>query len=228
MTCDIDELHLLGIICSRDSVLAQGDLRPEEVDSQLEGTSKSDHDVGGSSDGRACSPNYAVSPQELSLRLHELIESSFEERIAELEAALEASQKKLRFLLLENDNCQRDSIGAIASTSSDQENPTLPDETSETDRPLVADLVGASLSAYKEAREEIIGISEFDGADQTESRYRIEHTEMESHSLQEDDQINWRDNLSTNKADEGRYSDTLLHENDKTSMEWTPRSWGSS
>lgn len=218
----------LGIICSYESVLAQGDLRPEEVDSQLEGTLKSNHDVSGSSDSQACSPNYAVSSQELSLRLHELIESRLEERIAELEAALEASQKKLQFLLLENKNCQRASIGAIASTSSDQENPTLPDETCETNMHLVADLLGGSLDAYKEAREEITGKSELDGADHTLNGYSIKHTEVEQHSPQEDDQINWGVNLSTNKADEGRYSGSLLHENHETNMEWTPRSWGPS
>ncbi|XP_056165826.1 uncharacterized protein LOC115671750 isoform X2 [Syzygium oleosum] len=114
------ELNMKLTSVKNTSDFVEGDLRPEEVDSQLEGTSKSDHDVRESSDGRACSPNYAVSPQELSFRLHELIESRLEERIAELEAALEASQKKLRFLLLENENRQRDSIGAIASTSSDQ------------------------------------------------------------------------------------------------------------
>ncbi|KAF8040387.1 hypothetical protein BT93_B2580 [Corymbia citriodora subsp. variegata] len=127
------ELERLQLDTKLTSVKNTSDFVEEGVDSQLEGTLKSDHDVSGSSDGQACSPNYAVPPQQLSLRLHELIESRLEERIAELEAALEASREKLQFLLLENENCQRDSIGAIASTSSDQGNPTLPNETCETD-----------------------------------------------------------------------------------------------
>ncbi|XP_048135951.1 uncharacterized protein LOC115755804 [Rhodamnia argentea] len=222
------ELNMKLTSVKNTSDFVEGDLRPEEVDSHIEGALKSNHDVSGSSDSQACSPNYAVSPQELSFRLHELIESRLEERIAELEAALEASQKKLRFLLLENENCQRDSIGTIASPLSDQENPASPGVTFETDGPSVADTLGEYLDAYKEAREETTGICELDGTDQTHSRHSIDQTEMESHCLQEDDQINWGDNLSTNKADEGRHSESLLHENDKTSMEWTPKSWGSS
>ncbi|KAL3751516.1 hypothetical protein ACJRO7_012362 [Eucalyptus globulus] len=182
------ELNVKLTSVKNASDFVEGDLRPGGVDSQLESKLKSDHNVSGSSDGRPCSPNYAVSPQDLSLRLHELIESRHEERIAELEAALEASQKKLQFLLFENENCQRDSIGAIASTSSDQESPalpndtceaiaptssdqespTLPNDTCETDGPLVAELLGESLDAYKEARGESTGISQLDGEDQTQ------------------------------------------------------------
>ena len=39
--------------------------------------------------------NYAVSPRQLSLRLHELLQSQLEERIKELEAALHQSHQKL-------------------------------------------------------------------------------------------------------------------------------------
>lgn len=43
-------------------------------------------------------PNYAVSPRELSIKLHEVIESRLEERIRELETALQNSQNWLQFL----------------------------------------------------------------------------------------------------------------------------------
>lgn len=43
-------------------------------------------------------PNYAVSPRELSIKLHEVIESRLEERIGELETALQNSQNWLQFL----------------------------------------------------------------------------------------------------------------------------------
>lgn len=42
--------------------------------------------------------NYAVSPRELSLRLHELIESRLQARIKELEIALESSEKEAQTL----------------------------------------------------------------------------------------------------------------------------------
>ncbi|MCI52128.1 hypothetical protein A2U01_0073372, partial [Trifolium medium] len=47
--------------------------------------------------------NYAVSPHELSLRLHEVIKNQLEERVKELEIALENSQRKVRFLESEHD-----------------------------------------------------------------------------------------------------------------------------
>ncbi|CAH9078611.1 unnamed protein product [Cuscuta europaea] len=42
--------------------------------------------------------NYAVSPRELCLRLHEVIESQLQERVRELETALENSQRKVRYM----------------------------------------------------------------------------------------------------------------------------------
>lgn len=60
--------------------------------------------------GRAETPpaNYAVSPRELSIRLHELIESQLEARIKELETALQINQNK--FLSLES-LCNDSSLG---------------------------------------------------------------------------------------------------------------------
>ena len=48
--------------------------------------------------------NKGVSPQELSLRLYEVVESRLEARIMELEAALEAREKKVRLMDLEMKN----------------------------------------------------------------------------------------------------------------------------
>ncbi|KAJ6429535.1 hypothetical protein OIU84_021022 [Salix udensis] len=64
--------------------------------------SDSDDDAGGSSTNPIDTANYAVSPKELSLRLHEVIQSRLVVRIVELEAALENSQKRL--LALESDS----------------------------------------------------------------------------------------------------------------------------
>lgn len=64
--------------------------------------SDSDDDTGGSSTNPIDTANYAVSPKELSLRLHEVIQSRLVVRIVELEAALENSQKRL--LALESDS----------------------------------------------------------------------------------------------------------------------------
>ncbi|KAJ6768402.1 hypothetical protein OIU74_022130 [Salix koriyanagi] len=64
--------------------------------------SDSDDDAGGSSTNPIDTANYIVSPKELSLRLHEVIQSRLAVRIMELEAALEYSQKRL--LALESDS----------------------------------------------------------------------------------------------------------------------------
>ncbi|CAH9102465.1 unnamed protein product [Cuscuta epithymum] len=49
------------------------------------------------------SANYAVSPRELCLRLHEVIESQLQERVRELETALENSQRKVRYMEVEEE-----------------------------------------------------------------------------------------------------------------------------
>ncbi|ERN07512.1 uncharacterized protein LOC18435748 [Amborella trichopoda] len=70
---------------------------------------------------------HAVSPRELSVRLHQVIQSRLEQRIVELETALELSQKRLQSL--ENDRPEIDvSFGqklfSSSEVSSTQESPT--------------------------------------------------------------------------------------------------------
>lgn len=48
--------------------------------------------------------NYAVSPHELTLRLHEVIQSRLEGCVQELEIALENSQRKLRLMESEHES----------------------------------------------------------------------------------------------------------------------------
>ncbi|KAJ6318059.1 hypothetical protein OIU76_013577 [Salix suchowensis] len=64
--------------------------------------SDSDDDADGSSTNPIDTANYTVSPKELSLRLHEVIQSRLVVRIVELEAALENSQKRLLALELDS------------------------------------------------------------------------------------------------------------------------------
>ncbi|RAL41138.1 hypothetical protein DM860_017687 [Cuscuta australis] len=56
------------------------------------------------------SANYAVSPRELTLRLHEVIESQLQERVRELEAALENSQRKARCIEEEEEEEEEEAI----------------------------------------------------------------------------------------------------------------------
>ncbi|KAJ9554276.1 hypothetical protein OSB04_018321 [Centaurea solstitialis] len=79
--------------------MAEGDLNLDSLTWQLDSRSESDHGDNNESTSRPVfTPNYAVSPLDLRLRLHELIESELRARIEELEAVLENqnSQSKPR------------------------------------------------------------------------------------------------------------------------------------
>ncbi|XP_073299690.1 uncharacterized protein [Primulina huaijiensis] len=90
------------------------------------------------------SAEYPISPRELSLRLHEVIQSRLEERVVELEAALANSQGK-------------DIIG----TSSSHDSPVPQDE----QKSVVLNLSRETLAAYTEAYEELMTVSESDDED---------------------------------------------------------------
>ncbi|KAI4340144.1 hypothetical protein MLD38_025010 [Melastoma candidum] len=94
-------------------------------------------------DGSSCSSiapsaNYSVSPRGLTLRLHEVIQSRLEERIQELELALENSQRKVR--LMESTQKSRSGRQFFNGMA----------------RPVVMNLSGEGLSTYDEACEEFV------------------------------------------------------------------------
>ncbi|KAF2294964.1 hypothetical protein GH714_029781 [Hevea brasiliensis] len=66
--------------------------------------SESDHDISGTSSAHTQTASGVLSPQELRLRLHKVIESRLRARIIELEAALEITQKRLHAIVLESDS----------------------------------------------------------------------------------------------------------------------------
>lgn len=73
------------------------------VNEQPYNLSESDNDLSGTSSAHTRAATGAVSPQDLSLRLHGVIQSRLRERITELEAALENTQKRLRAIAMESD-----------------------------------------------------------------------------------------------------------------------------
>ncbi|KAK1422297.1 hypothetical protein QVD17_25309 [Tagetes erecta] len=84
------------------------------------------------------SPNYSVCPRELSLRLHEVLQSQLEERIRELEAEIEARNQK---------------SWKDFSSSGDE---------NRVDEPVVLNLSGEALDAYNEACSEFAKFDELD------------------------------------------------------------------
>ncbi|XP_074565758.1 uncharacterized protein LOC141822220 [Curcuma longa] len=83
--------------------VADGELKAEKLPGMVsEDHSTSANESRSSSANLIHDANYSVSPCELSLRLHEVIQLRLQERIKELETALHQTQKQLR--LLESDH----------------------------------------------------------------------------------------------------------------------------
>lgn len=121
---------------------------------------KSDEDTSGTT--TPLPANYAVSPRELSLRLHEVIESRLEERVKELEIALENSQRKLQLMESEQRSYYKRNIHNYGQSSPFcRKNPlTYDDDCDPLGEPLVMNLSGEALDAYNEAYEELIKTDE--------------------------------------------------------------------
>lgn len=132
---------------------AQGELRADMVSGEDFVHPKSNEDA--NDDTTPLPGNYAVSPHELSLRLHEVIQSQLEERVKELEIALENSQRKVRLLESEDEgNFQK------ASSFTARGNPLTYEDCDPMSQPLILNLSGEALDAYNEAYEELIKINE--------------------------------------------------------------------
>ncbi|KAA8532898.1 hypothetical protein F0562_032985 [Nyssa sinensis] len=204
--------------------VVQGDLRLDVVNRQLGETSESDRDASGTSTNYTPIANYAVLPWELSLRLHEVIESRLEERIKELETALENSQKRVHSLESQRLISQKSLAYNEVESSSTPESPTFIDEGIDIDRPLVINLSGEALDAYNEAYEEMIRMTETD-QDTPDAICNSNHIENEM--LFEN--RNNGDNVSISESDvtEERWLRSLFQNKIRMWEEPTSRSQGS-
>ncbi|KAJ4824017.1 hypothetical protein Tsubulata_046177 [Turnera subulata] len=143
---------------------AQGELRPDMADLHALAQSESDQDA--SRTPTTHSANYAVSPRELSLRLHEVIQSRLEERVKELETALQDSQRKVQLMEFEHLNTQRKlSSNELRYSTADQQSPTSEKDYNIMNQPLVMNLAGEALDAYNEAYVELMKMNESDDED---------------------------------------------------------------
>ncbi|GFY98418.1 hypothetical protein Acr_12g0009590 [Actinidia rufa] len=139
-----------------------GDLKVDLM-MQLGGAqSESDSNVSGTSTNHTHTANYAISPRELSLRLHEVIESRLEARILELEAALQNSQNKVYSREWQRLVSPRGLAHGEVGSSSTLGSPIFANEVPEVDRPFVINLSGEALDAYNKAYEEIIRVMDTD------------------------------------------------------------------
>ncbi|XP_015883133.3 uncharacterized protein LOC107418941 isoform X1 [Ziziphus jujuba] len=157
---------------------AQGELRVDMIKGQAVDQPKSNPDE--TDPSTTChSGNYAVSPRELSLRLHEVIQSRLEERIDELEAALQNSERKVHLMESEHKNRREFSNNELRWSSS-RENSFSKEECITMTQPIVMNLSGEALDAYNEAYEELMKTSE---SEEEDSPCRVYENILGSHSL---------------------------------------------
>jgi hypothetical protein len=119
-------------------------------------------------DSRESSPdcthgsNYPVSPRDLSIRLHKVIQHRLEARIKELESAIaqKQTQPQLQIMATERIFSEQICSNSDSGSSSNQESPLFIQETSSLAEPYCLNLSGDALEAYDEAYEEFMRIAD--------------------------------------------------------------------
>ncbi|XP_057791851.1 uncharacterized protein LOC131008813 isoform X2 [Salvia miltiorrhiza] len=136
-----------------------------------------------SSTPRSCP--YPVSPRELSLRLHQVIQSRLEERIKELEMALQNSQRKMKYMESEHVHPWGEQSNSGTQNSSTHDSPIVRDGHESVDEPVIINLSGEALAAYNEAYDVFTKVSESDDEDFQagfENGYHAQYDLMGQHS----------------------------------------------
>ncbi|TVU49567.1 hypothetical protein EJB05_00880 [Eragrostis curvula] len=156
-TSDFDEEFIGDII--------QGELKVDMIRRDLtDYSTESDH----VRDSRESPPdcthgaNYPVSPRDLSIRLHKVIQHRLEDRIKELESALGQTQKQTQLQMMATEQIFSDRIcsNSESGSSSNQASPLFIQETSSLAEPYCLNLAGDALEAYDEAYEEFMRIAD--------------------------------------------------------------------
>ncbi|XP_010483765.1 PREDICTED: uncharacterized protein LOC104762215 [Camelina sativa] len=145
---------------------AQGELRADQVKGKRLDEPESNQDPSG--DSTPDSGNYAVSPRELSLRLHKVINSRLEKRIEELESALQESQRKVEQLVMESESKKKSwsrlwEHREVMTYKSDSKIPVAIEHTKTNlaeIQPLVMNLTGEALDAFNESYDELMKIND--------------------------------------------------------------------
>ncbi|CAL9244435.1 unnamed protein product [Arabidopsis halleri] len=175
---------------------AQGELRADRVKGKRLDETESNQDPSGNSTPE--SGNYAVSPRELSLRLHKVINSRLEKRIEELETALQESQRKVEQLVMESESKKRSwsrlwETREVMTYKSDSNIPVAIEHTKTNPaemQPLVMNLTGEALDAFNESYDELMKIND-DSEDDDDGDSPLEMQESRIHQ---------EDFSSTNKS----------------------------
>ncbi|CAN7036363.1 unnamed protein product [Brassica oleracea var. botrytis] len=157
---------------------AQGELRDDKVERQRfdETESNQEKPCGNATPE---SGNYTVSPRELSLRLHKVINSRCEERIKELEIALQENQRKVEQLVMEADEKKKPYSSRLCESHAvkrdsirKHNNPVVEVQ------PLVMNLAGPALDAFNDSYEELMDIK--DDSEEEDLPYEMSVTSKSS------------------------------------------------
>lgn len=138
--------------------VVHGEFKADTIDTESLDEAKGDTDS--TSAFETLDVNYAVSPTELSIRLHELIEVRLHERIEELERALSQSQQKAQLMETERVSTRIDFSISDTGSSSNQESPRSAEADIAQVHPLCINLTGDAVNAYDEAYEEFMRMTE--------------------------------------------------------------------
>lgn len=176
--------------------LAEGELQTDVFNWRTDHQPYADQD--GSGNSTPHSANYAVSPKELSLRLHQVIKSQLEERVRELEMALEQSQRKVRYMEVQHSNYRRVFSNSEAESST-QSSPVAKD------RPIVINLAGEVLDTYNEVFEEFSTTNE---SEDDVIASGIGKINRQDNTNQHDDNVDW--NQSSMVSDDDDEMDKML------------------
>ncbi|ESQ31828.1 hypothetical protein EUTSA_v10003875mg [Eutrema salsugineum] len=200
---------------------AQGELRADPVKGKVLDETESNQDPSGNSTPE--SGNYAVSPRELSLRLHNVINSRLEKRITELETALQESRRKVEQLVMESEGKKNSwsrlwETREVVTYKSDSKVPVATEHTKTNlaeIQPLVMNLTGEALDAFNDSYDELMKIN----ADSEDDDSPLEMQESGLH--QEDFSSTnksspWRHHKADSKVEEQELLDFIgLEEEDE-------------
>lgn len=179
-TNDVDQEFVGDVIC--------GELKVDMIPCNLtDYSSESDHgrDSRESSPDRTRGGNYPVSPRDLSIRLHKVIQRRLEDRIKELESALAHRQKQAQLQMMVTDRIFSEQIcsNSRSGSSSNQESPMFLQETSTVAEPYCLNLSGDALEAYDEAYEEFMRIADSPCTTSTNGKPQVVEDCLVDHGL---------------------------------------------
>lgn len=138
--------------------VVHGELRSDNLAPEIQESQPKTHDDTGTA-STTYNANYSVSPKELSLRLHHVIQSRLEARIEELETELQQSQRQLQVMEAERQKSRRTLSNSDMGFSSSQESPQAMHMNNALVHPYCLNLAGDALDAYEEAYHELTQVT---------------------------------------------------------------------